>query len=50
MKRNADMLNEMIAKWKVKINWRKTKARVVQRGGGTCHMVVDGVDAKWHHA
>ena len=40
------MLNEVIAKWKMKINWGKTKVMVVQTGGGTCHMVVDRVEVK----
>lgn len=39
----AQFLNEVIAKWKMKVNWGKTKKMVVQRGGGTCHIVVDEV-------
>ena len=31
-------------KWKMKINWRKTKAMVVKRGGGTCNIAVNGVE------
>ena len=30
----------------MKINWGKTKVLVVQRGGGTCHIVVDGVEVE----
>ena len=47
MKGNAEVLNEVMAKWKMKINWEKTncKVLVVQRGGGTtCHIVVNGVE------
>ena len=28
----------------MKINWRKTKAMVVKRGGGTCNIAVNGVE------
>ena len=33
----------MMAKW---INWGKTKVMVVQRGGGTGCIVVDGVEVE----
>ena len=46
MKRNVEVLNEVMTKWKMKINWEKTKVLVVQRGGGTCHIVVDGVEVE----
>ena len=35
-----------MAKWKMRINWQKTKVMVVQRGGGTCHLVVDDVEVE----
>ena len=40
MKRNVEGLNEVMTKWKMKIN----KVLVVQRGGGTCH--IDGVEVE----
>ena len=40
MKRNVEVLNEVMTKWKMKIN----KVLVVQRGGGTCH--IDGVEVE----
>ena len=43
-KRNVEVLNEVMARWKMKINWGKTTVMVVWRGGGTCHIVVDGVE------
>ena len=46
IKRNAEVLNEVMAKWKMRINWQKTKVMVVQRGGGTCHLVVDDVEVE----
>ena len=46
MKRNVEVLNEVMTKWKMKINWVKTKVLVVQRGGGTCHTIVDGVEVE----
>ena len=46
IKRNVEVLNEVMAKWKMRINWQKTKVMVVQRGGGTCHLVVDGVEVE----
>ena len=46
MKRNVEVLNEVMTEWKMKINWEKTKVLVVQRGGGTCHIVVDGVEVE----
>ena len=42
MKRNVEVLNEVTTKWKMKIN----KVLVVQRGGGTCHIVIDGVEVE----
>ena len=41
-KGNVEVLNEVMARWKMKINRMKTKAMVVWRGGGICHTVVDG--------
>ena len=35
-----------MAKWKIKINWGKTKVMVVQRGEVICHIVVDGVEVE----
>ena len=35
---------ETISKWKMRINWQRTKVIVVERGSGTCHLVVDGVE------
>ena len=46
IKRNAEVLNEVMAKWKMRINWQKTKVMVVQRGGGTCHLVVNDVEVE----
>ena len=46
MKRNVEVLNDAMTKWKMKINWEKTKVLVVQRGGGTCHTIVDGVEVE----
>ena len=43
-KRNVEVLNEVMARWKMKINWGKTTVMVVWRGGGTCHIVVNGVE------
>ena len=37
------MLNEVMKKWRMKINWRKTKAMVVKRGG-TSNIAVNGVE------
>ena len=45
-KRNVEVLNQVMAKWKIKINWGKTKVLVVQREGGTCHIVVDRVEVE----
>ena len=42
MKRNVEVFNEVMTKWKMKIN----KVLVVQRGGGTCHIVIDGVEVE----
>ena len=44
IKKNAEVLNEVMEKWKMRINWQKTKVMVVQRGGGTCHFVLDNVE------
>ena len=46
IKRNVEVLKEVMTKWKMKINWEKTKVLVVQREGGTCHIVVDGVEVE----
>ena len=46
IKKNAEVLNEVMKKWKMRINWQKTKVMVVQRGGGTCHLVVDDVEVE----
>ena len=46
IKKNAEVLNEVMVKWKMTINWQKTKVMVVQRGGGTCHLVVDDVEVE----
>ncbi len=39
MKTNAEVLNEVMAKWKIKV-------MVVQRWSGTCHLVVDDVEVE----
>ena len=46
IKKNAEILNEVMAKRKMKIIWQRTKVMVVQRGGGTCHLVVDNVEVE----
>ena len=46
IKKNAEVLNEVMKKWKMRINRQQTKVMVVQRGGGTCHLVVDDVEVK----
>ena len=46
IKKNTEILNEVMAKRKMKIIWQKTKVMVVQRGGGTCHLVVDDVEVE----
>ena len=46
IKKNAEVLNEVMEKWKMRINWQRTKVMVVQRGGGTCHLVVDNVEVE----
>ena len=46
IKKNAKVLNEVMKKWKMRINWQKTKVMVVQRGCGTCHLVVDNVEVE----
>ena len=42
--RNVKVLDEVMKKWRRKINWRQTKAMVVERGGGTCNIAVNGVE------
>ena len=42
---NIDILDEMTAKWSMKVNWGKTKAMVVKGGGGglgSCNVSVQG--------
>ena len=46
IKKNAEVLKEVMAKWSMRINWQKTKVIVVQRGGGKCHLVVDDVEVE----
>ena len=46
IKKNDEVLNEVMKKWKMRINLQKTKVMVVQRGGGTCHLVVDDVEVE----
>ena len=46
IKKNAEVLNEVMKKWKMRINLQKTKVMVVQRGCGTCHLVVDDVEVE----
>ena len=36
VERNLQTLDDVMAKWQMKINWEKTKAMVVKRGGGPC--------------
>ena len=36
------MFDELMEKWKMRINWRKTKVMTVTRGGGTCDISVKG--------
>ena len=44
IKKNAEVLNEVMIKWKMRINWQKTKVMVVYTergwymplGGGQC--------------
>ena len=43
-KRNVKVLDEVMRKWRMTINyWEKTKVMVVKRGGGTCDITVNGV-------
>ena len=42
MERNLRVLDEVMEKWKMRINWRKTKVLTVKRGSGTCDMSVKG--------
>ena len=39
--RNMKVLEEVMTKWRMTINWGKTKAMVVKRGGGTCNITVN---------
>ena len=41
---NLRILDDVMAKWQMKINWGKTEAMVVKRGGGSCNVSVKG---KW---
>ena len=45
--RNVKVLDEVMKKWRMAINWRKTKAMVVKRGGGTCNIAVNGVEIEY---
>ena len=38
--RNVNVLDEIMKNWRMKINWKKTKAIVVKRGG-TCNIAVN---------
>ena len=38
------VLDEVMMKWRMTINWGKTKVKVVKRGGGTCSITVNGVE------
>ena len=42
--RNMKVLEEVMTKWRMTINWGKTKAMVVKRGGGTCNITVNGIE------
>ena len=42
VERNLRVLDEVMGKWKMRINWRKTKVLTVKRGGGTCDISVKG--------
>ena len=42
VERNLRTLDDMMEKWKMRINWRKTKVMTVKRGGGTCNISVKG--------
>ena len=42
--RNVKVLDEVMMKWRMTINWGKTKVMVVKRGGGTCNITVNGVE------
>ena len=35
MERNQRMLEEVMEKWRMQINWKKTKVLTVKQGGGT---------------
>ena len=42
MESNLRILDNVMTKWKMKINWGKTMAMVVKRGGGSCNVSVKG--------
>ena len=42
VERNLRVLDEVMEKWKLQINWRKTKVLTVKRGGDTCDLSVTG--------
>ena len=42
VERNLRTLDEVMEKWEMWINWRKTKVMTVKRGGGTCNISVKG--------
>ena len=42
VERNLQILDDVMAQWQMKINWGKTKAMVVKRGGGSCNVTVKG--------
>ena len=35
VERNQRMLEEVMKKWRMQINWKKTKVLIVKQGGGT---------------
>ena len=42
VERNLRVLDDVMEKWKMRINWRKTKVLTVKRGSGTCDISVKG--------
>ena len=42
VERNLKTLDEGMEKWRIRINWRKTKVLTVKRGGDTCDLSVTG--------
>ena len=40
LENNLRILDDVMAKWQMKVNWRNTKAMVVTRGGGSCNVLV----------